>query len=179
VASFVYVDNSNVWIEGMRVSAVKKGLAPDMFAAQDEKIVDYDWKLDFGNLYELAGGEIVGRAVLYGSKPPPNDSLWRAAEHEGFEVIVFERNASNREKKIDTQIAADVISDSYEWMKEERGDEVRLVAGDADYVPVVEKLRERGFPCIVVFWEHASRELKEAATEFISLDDHLDELNRG
>jgi hypothetical protein len=27
MALFVYVDNSNVWIEGMRVSAVRKGLA--------------------------------------------------------------------------------------------------------------------------------------------------------
>lgn len=178
MASFVYVDNSNVWIEGMRVSAVRKGLAPDMWAAQDAKIIDYDWKLDFGRLYEIAGGEIVGRAAMYGSRPPANDSLWRAAEHQGFEVIVFDRNAGNREKKIDTQIAADIISDSYEWMQIERGDEVRLVAGDSDYVPVAEKLRERGLPFVVVFWEHASRELKDAATEFVSLDNHLDALNR-
>jgi uncharacterized LabA/DUF88 family protein len=177
VASFVYVDNSNVWIEGMRVSAVQRGLAPDMWAAQDEKIVDFDWKLDFGKLYEIAGGEIVGRAVLYGSKPPPNDSLWRAAEHQGFEVVVFDRNASNREKKIDTQITTDVVADSYEWMKQGR-DEVRLVAGDADYVPVIEKLQGRGLPCVVVFWEHASRELKEAASEFVSLDAHLEALRR-
>jgi hypothetical protein len=26
MALFVYVDNSNVWIEGMRVSAVRKGV---------------------------------------------------------------------------------------------------------------------------------------------------------
>jgi hypothetical protein len=51
MASFVYADNSNVWIEGMRVSAVARGFAPGMAAAQTEKIVDYDWKLDFGNLY--------------------------------------------------------------------------------------------------------------------------------
>jgi uncharacterized LabA/DUF88 family protein len=91
---------------------------------------------------------------MYGSRSPPNDSLWRAAEAGGFEVIVFERNANNREKKVDTQLAADVIADSYEWMEPGR-DEVRIVAGDADYVPVVEKLRDRGFPCIVVFWGHA------------------------
>lgn len=177
MASFVYVDNSNVWIEGMRVSAVQRGLAPDMATAQTEKIVDYGWKLDFGALYAIAGGEVVGRAVMYGSKPPPNDSLWRAAEHGGFEVIVFERNVSNREKKIDTQLTADVIADSYEWMKEGR-DEVRLVAGDADYVPLIEKLEARGFPCVVVFWEHASRELKESANAFVSLDPHLDDLMR-
>lgn len=88
---------------------------------------------------------------------------------------MFDRNASNREKKIDTQIASDVIEDSYEWMKEGR-DEVRLVAGDADYVPVVEKLQRRGLPCVVVFWEHASRELKDASNEFLSLDMHLEAL---
>ncbi len=175
MASFVYVDNSNVWIEGMRVSAVHQGLAPDIWTAQDEKIVDYGWKLDFGKLYGIAGGAIIGRAVLYGSKPPPNDSLWRAAEGEGFEVIVFDRSASNKEKKVDTQIAADIIADSYEWMQQGR-DEVRLVAGDTDYVPVIEKLQGRGFPCVVVFWAHASRELKEAASEFIPLDDRLEAL---
>jgi uncharacterized LabA/DUF88 family protein len=84
---------------------------------------------------------------------------------------------SNREKKIDTQLAADVIADSYEWMEPGR-DEIRIVAGDSDYVPVVEKLRDRGFPCFVVFWDHASRELKDAATEFVPLDPHLADLRR-
>jgi hypothetical protein len=177
MASFLYVDNSNVWIEGMHVSAVQRGMAPDIWTAQDEKITDGEWRLDFGKLYEVAGGDVVGRAVMYGSKPPPNDSLWLAAEREGFEVVVFDRNASNREKKVDTQLAADVITDSYEWMQEGR-DDVRLVAGDADYVPVMEKLQERGFPCILVFWDHASRELKDAASEFICLDPRLDELRR-
>ena len=177
MASYLYVDNSNVWIEGMHVSAVRRGLAPDIWSAQDEKITDGDWRLDFGKLYAIAGGDPVGRAVMYGSKPPPNDSLWQAAEREGFEVVVFERNASNREKKVDTRLAADVISDSYEWMEPGR-DEVRIVAGDSDYVPVIEKVRARGFHCLVVFWEHAARELKEAASDFVCLDPLLDELRR-
>jgi uncharacterized LabA/DUF88 family protein len=177
MASFVYVDNSNVWIEGMRVSAVQNGLAPDIWTAQDEKILDTGWRFDFGKLYTIAAGDVVGRAVLYGSKPPPNDSLWRAAEHHGFEVVVHDRNAGNKEKKIDTQLTADVITDSFQWMKEGR-DQVRLVAGDSDYVPVIETLQERGFPCVVVFWDHASRELKDAAHQFVSLDGHLEDLRR-
>jgi NYN domain len=161
----------------MHVSAVRNGFAPDIWSAQDEKITGGGWRLDFGKLYAIAGGQTVGRAVMYGSRPPPNDSLWEAAEREGFEVVVFDRNASNREKKVDTQLAADVISDSYEWMEQSR-DEVRIVAGDADYVPVIEKVRARGFPCIVVFWDHAARELKETASEFVCLDDYLDDLRR-
>lgn len=175
MANFVYVDNSNVWIEGMRVSAVKNGLAPDIWTANAEKIVDYGWRLDFGRLYDFAGGDADGRAVLYGSKPPPNDSMWKAAEHKGFEVVVFERSTSNREKKVDTQMAADIVSDSYERMKPDE-DEITVVAGDSDYVPVVEKLRQRGFSCSVVFWEQAARELKESASKFISLDPYLEDL---
>ena len=67
VATFLYVDNSNVWIEGMHVSAVARGLAPEIWTAQDQKICDYSWKIDFGRLYEFAGGQAseVARAVLF------------------------------------------------------------------------------------------------------------------
>lgn len=176
--NFLYVDNSNVWIEGMHVAAVAAGTAPDIWTAQDGKITA-PWSYDFGRLLYFAGGEKddVGRAVLYGSRPPKNDSLWASAQRQGFEVIVYDRNAANREKKIDTQITADVIEDSYELMKPER-DEITLVAGDKDYVPAVEKLRKRGFTVHVVFWAHAARELKGAASKFIELDPYLEHLRR-
>jgi hypothetical protein len=60
-------------------------MAPDIWTAQKEKISDYGWKLDFGRLYEFAGGQAseVGRAVLFGSRPPPNDTLWEAARAKG------------------------------------------------------------------------------------------------
>lgn len=177
MSNFLYVDNSNVWIEGMHVSAVKTGKAPDMQTALEKGICDYDWKIDFGKLYEFAGGQCsdVGRAVLYGSRPPANDSLWAIARRKGFEVVVHDRNAANREKKIDTSIVTDMMADSYELMKPGI-DEVTLVAGDKDYVPTIDNLRRRNFNLYVVFWERAARELKEAATTFISLDRYLDHL---
>jgi len=99
MANFLYVDNSNVWIEGMRVCAVEKGIALDIWTAQ-QKDISAKWSIDFGRLFEFAGGETsVGRATLYGSKPPRNDSLWKAAEKNGFKVIVFDRNIANKEKK--------------------------------------------------------------------------------
>jgi hypothetical protein len=81
MANFLYVDNSNVWIEGMHASAVAKGVAPDIWTAMEHRICDYDWKLDFGRLYEFAGGAAsdVGRAVLYGSSPD------YSVRHEGAE----------------------------------------------------------------------------------------------
>lgn len=180
MANFVYVDNSNIWIEGTHVSAVVKGLAPNIGAAQTRKISDLEWKLDFAKLYEFVAGDRsqVGRAILFGSTPPANEGLWAEARRGGFEVMVFDRNTRNREKKVDTSIATAMLSDSYEVMTA-GVDEVTLVAGDADYVPTVEHLRSRGFDVYVAFWDHAARELRDVCTGFISLNDYLEHLRFG
>lgn len=179
MANLLYVDNSNVWIEGMHVAAARNGHAPDVWSAVQNRICDYNWQLDFGKLFEFAGGTRadVKRAALFGSRPPKNDSLWTAAERNGFEVIVYDRNVAKREKKIDTDIVATMIEDSYERFTVGE-DEITLVAGDSDYVPAIEKLKRRDIPVHVVFWAHASRELKEVATKFINLDPYLDHLSR-
>ena len=175
MANFCYVDNSNVWIEGMHVAAVESGMAPDIWAACDQRLTDSSWKIDFGRLFEFAAGGDVGRAVLFGSRPPKNDSLWAIAERKGFEVIVHDRNAANKEKKIDTQISTEMIEDSFTKMSQ--GDTITLVSGDTDYVPPIQKLLARGFKVEVCFWDHASREIKECATRFISLNPYLQHLN--
>lgn len=177
MASFVYVDNSNVWIEGQHVRAVEEGLAPNIWEALTKDICA-KWSMDFGRLLVFAGGPKVGigRAVLYGSRPPPNDSLWKAAEAHGFEVVVHDRNVAGKEKKVDTNVVADVITDSYEKMTPGT-DEIVLVAGDGDYVPAVEKLIDRGFEVHLVFWNHASGELKKACTSFTSLNPQLAHLS--
>jgi len=38
VANLPYVDNSNVWIEGMHIAAAKNGRAPNVWAAVQQKI---------------------------------------------------------------------------------------------------------------------------------------------
>ena len=179
MANLLYVDNSNVWIEGMHVAAAAAGHAPDVWSAVQNKICNYDWKLDFGKLFDFAGGDraAVKKAALFGSRPPKNDSVWLAAERKGFEVIVYDRNVANHEKKIDTDIVATMMEDSYEILKIGE-DEMTLVSGDADYVPAIEKLKRRGIPVHVVFWNHASRELKDIATKFVSLDQYLNHLSR-
>lgn len=176
---FVYVDNSNVWIEGRRASAIKKGLARNAAEANDKDIQDPTWTYDFGRLYELAcpEGSKVGRSKMWGSRPPANDSLWELAREKGFEVEIFDRSAGGREKKVDTGIVRTMLDDSYQYMQAGRGDVAVLLAGDGDYVPALESLKERGFGTRVVFWEHAtSRELAMEADDFIALDPHLDYL---
>lgn len=163
----------------MHVAAYKNGLAPDVWSAVQNRICDQSWKLDFGKLFEFAGGEKsdVKKATLFGSRPPQNDSVWSAAERRGFQVITYDRNIANHEKKIDTDIVATMIEDSYELLTI-GVDEVTLVAGDSDYVPAIEKLKKRGIPVHVVFWKHASRELKDVASKFIELDPYLLHISR-
>ena len=137
MGNYVYVDNSNLWIEGMHVSAVASGMAPDIGTAQTIRIADHSWRMDYGRLREFAGGrgsEVV-RAVLYVS-PPENDSWWEAARREGFEVVVGARNARNQEKEVDVHLVTDMLFDYFERMT--ATDEITLVSGDGDFEPRLE-----------------------------------------
>jgi len=53
MAKFIYIDNSNVFIEGQRVAAVRKGKALDMVDAQTRGVFHHDYRLDFGKLYRF------------------------------------------------------------------------------------------------------------------------------
>jgi uncharacterized LabA/DUF88 family protein len=173
---FVYVDNSNLWIEGMRVSAVRKGMAKSPQDAMERQILDHDWSYDFGKLYRAVcrAGTQIGRSSLFGSKPPANDSLWEMARRQGFEVTTFDRSYSNQEKEVDVAISTQLMEDSYEHMRVERGDRAVLISGDRDYTPTVKSLAKRGLPTTVVFWDHATaRALKEAADDYFFFLDPL------
>lgn len=175
MAEWIYVDNSNVFIEGMRVSAVKKGMAHDVQDAMESNTVDFEYRIDFFKLYRFVAGEDksnVARAVIFGSGPLENEKVRAVIEQAGFEVKTHGRNLSNREKKVDTDIVTEMVRDAYRNAKE--GDTFNLVAGDKDYVPPVKRLVSDGIKVDVVFWNHVARELKDACSNFISLNEHLE-----
>lgn len=172
MAELVYVDNSNVFIEGKRVKAVESGLAMNIYDAMNNRILDNSYKIDFGRLHHFIAGDDqtnIKRCMLFGSRPPPNDSLWTIARNAGFEVVVEDRNVKNKEKKIDTGIVAAMTKDAY-TVTDKKMDTITLVAGDTDFVPSVRMLVEDGFNVEVVFWDHASGELKGCCSKFISLN---------
>jgi uncharacterized LabA/DUF88 family protein len=176
---YVYVDNSNIWIEGQRIQAVRQGLAPDIRTAVRNRVLAR-WTYDFGRLYELACpvGEQIGRSILYGSRPPANDSIWRRARDAEFQVEVFDRSIhTHKEKQVDIALSTTMMEDSYTHMKAGNGDIAVLVAGDGDFLPTIRSLQNRGIGIRVVSWAHAvSRELRDTANEFVELDPHFDHL---
>ncbi len=178
MSDFIYVDNSNLYIEGKRVSAVVRGLAMNIYDAMNNRILDQEYTISFGRLHEFVAGtdqSQIARAVLFGSRPPPNDSIWTRAKEAGFELILEDRNIANKEKKIDTGIVAAMTRDAYKRADPEK-DVMVLVAGDGDFVPAVRQLIEDGYKVHVVFWDHCAKELREAASGFTSLNSHLEYL---
>lgn len=54
-----------------------------------------------------------------------------------------------------------------------------VAAGDADYVPAIERAKGKGWEVEVWFWSHAAAQLKKAASRFCELDPHFDFLRLG
>jgi uncharacterized LabA/DUF88 family protein len=168
----LYLDNSNVFIEGQRVYAARKGGGKAL-----SKDLDKAYRLDFGKLIEITCGfdSDLGKLMFYGSEPPPTDSVWHAAKEHGFQNKIFQRSKHNKEKMVDTQLTVDLMKDIYTEL-DPATDRLIIVAGDADYVPAILAARERGFYVKVAFWQHASGAIKKAASEFLPLNGHLNDL---
>lgn len=54
-----------------------------------------------------------------------------------------------------------------------------VAAGDADYVPAVERAKSKGWSVEVWFWSNAALELEKAASRYCPLDERLNFLRRG
>lgn len=92
---------------------------------------------------------------------------------------MFDRNAAHKEKQVDTSLATLMVEDCYKYMRPGRHDMAVLVAGDGDFVPPVRSVQGRGLKVRVAFWRHGtSRELREAADDFLELDPYFDRLTR-
>jgi len=143
--------------------------------AMNNGVVDNAWQIDYGKLYEfLCGDDAV--AQLWGT-PPPGDSFWQMVGRKGFKTTVFHRNVANKEKKVDVAIAHRMTKDAYTLIDKGK-DELLLVGGDSDFVPVIEDLKSEGFNVEVAFWDHGAKELREAASKFISLNQSHKHLSR-
>ncbi|MGC1495413.1 MAG: NYN domain-containing protein [Sulfitobacter sp.] len=175
MGEYVYVDYSNLFIEGQRVSAVLNRQVGSITDAMATRTIDYNYRIDIDQLYHFLAGvrpKDIQRAVLFGSETPDNQWLWALAQKAEFETITHFRNAANKEKRVDASLITELLRDAYK-----RGttkDVFRLVAGDGDYIPAVQRLVDDGYNVEVLFWDHASHGLVKACTNFTSLTNRLD-----
>lgn len=109
----------------------------------------------------------------------PSDSFLKLVEDKGFSERTFQRGVDGRERKVDVAIATQITKDVYSGGIDKENGIIILISGDKDFVPMVETVTSEGYTVHIVFWNHAARELKEAATYFINLDPVLDRIKNG
>jgi uncharacterized LabA/DUF88 family protein len=175
--SYIYVDNSNLFVQGRYKAAVEQGLASSITEAQRLNIQDSSWQINYSRLYQLLCGtsdDENAACRLWGSSPP-GEWFWKMIQSFGFECNIVPRSIAGREKKVDVSIATAIIADSFTII-DQTDSEITLVTGDIDFVPVVEILVSRGFNVCVAFWGEAGNELRETASSFFNLDPFFDYL---
>lgn len=165
----IFVDNTNVFEEGKRASAIRLG--------KSAKHRDHEFAIDYGSLVLIVmdGGGVAAMPKMYGSEPPPSDSVWKRIRDEGYDLKVFKRNFRGKEKGLDMEMGLSVMDLIFEAKaKGEPPGTICLVAGDADYLPVLERIRQHGWKSEVWYWDNAAQVLKESADRFESLNAHID-----
>ncbi len=156
----LFIDNSNVFIEGQRV-------ARETFHYDDPLVLRF--RINYGGLLEfIRKGRKLEEAVLVGSRPPPNDALWNRLKTLGIEPRIFDRSIyTGKEKRVDAEMT-NAIRDTLEDNREPGT--IALVAGDQDYVPTLERCRRKKWAIELYFWEQAAAALKQLSeVSFIDL----------
>ena len=172
----IFVDDSNIWIEAKKLHAKKFNTF-----SEDPRV-----RIDMGKLADvLANGRPVQEGILYGSEPPPIDTVWKKIEERaGWKVKSKRRDMiTGKEKQIDTNLVADVTATAIRTPIHERT-AIVLVTGDANVLPAVEKvLEEKQWNVEVYMWKDAlSKQIIYYGAEHhrrvkvIPLDSYLDHL---
>jgi hypothetical protein len=143
-----FVDDSNIWIEAQKFAASGNSHMPKLAdSEQDPRL-----RIDVGKLIDaLRGRRVQGYSFLYGSRPPPNDSVWAAFQRSKFETKIYDR-ANGKEKEVDNSMVADLSSaaTTLSVKAEFLEDFARLkaktvfvaVTGDRDVLPAIMKVLE-------------------------------------
>lgn len=94
--------------------------------------------------------------TLYGSEPPPIDTVWEKAQQNGWNVNCKSRSSiTGKEKQVDTQLAVDITKTALKTPIEKQGS-IIIVTGDADVIPALDEvLEEESWNVEVYMWHHA------------------------
>ncbi|MCW0219349.1 MAG: NYN domain-containing protein [Prosthecobacter sp.] len=156
----VVVDNSNIFIEGQKYSAKNKGVVISHLPGRDPQ--DPSWRIDFGALLrEVASGRAVAAAILVGSRPPQNDSVWDMAKNAGFTVTVHDRGSTGGEKAVDTELVAqgtEIICTAGEPM------DLAILSGDRDFLPLVTMAQKHGWSVEMWAFKNSFNSVGQMAT---------------
>jgi len=174
-ANFVclYVDNSNIFVEGQRVAS--------KFIGESRS----DFRIYFSNFIQLAlGGRPLQEVVWGGSIPPPKDSVWGYLRSLSINPDLIPR-AGGENETVDHLIQLRMHRHVRKYR--ERPGVIALATGDGKGYHVeegflydVEGFVQDGWGLEVYSWEHSCHgKLKEFAEQhgkFVSLDPYYEQI---
>jgi hypothetical protein len=177
-----FVDDSNIWIEAQKFAASGNKHMPKL----EDSDVDPRLRIDIGNMIAtLCKGREQGPSFLYGSRPPPNDSVWNAFENNfRFKTKIYNRNLHNKEKEVDNSMATDLVSQATElhvgakydaMIKHKKKKTIFVViTGDRDMLPSIKKVLECDIRVELWGWRKGiAKEYYNDGSGLLSVD-HLD-----
>ena len=116
--------------------------------------------IDFGCLLTVIQRKrkLGSNPVIVGSRPPPNDSVWKKIEDQGYEAKLYDRETfqgddnktHTKEKRVDTEIAVSMVIDTLINIK--NPGILILVSGDGDFEPALKPIMEAGWIIEIRFW---------------------------
>ena len=151
---FIYVDDSNMWIEAKKLAANKFNLK----CKEDPRL-----RLDIGKVADVvANNRKVAWGTLYGSEPPERDSVWQKIRERGWKVITTKRSTfTGKEKQVDHQMVADITALVSGCIAKGK---IVIVSGDADMIPAISKSLHMNWSIEIWMWENGvSNSLKQLA----------------
>ncbi|RIA90968.1 NYN domain-containing protein [Glomus cerebriforme] len=160
---YVFIDHSNVFIQGKKSTSIKK--------ASD---------IDYVKLLEIVlNGRKTGQNPIivgsYGAKDDPRDQFWERLRMNGFTVTLFERKF--KEKSVDARIIVDICKSIFTRSEPAT---IILIAGDRDYECSLSEARNLGWDVEIWFWRKGFAQiLKNMATKFriLKFNDVIDHVS--
>ena len=150
---WIFADNSNMWIEAMKHAGKKfEG------CEKDPRV-----RIDVGRLMRAVAGEReVKKATMYGSEPPPNDSVWNKMRERKWCVEIKERSAvTGKEKEVDSQLVADVTELACTTPLALQGT-IIILSGDRDMCPAIKSVLKESsrWKAEMYMWKNAHTLIK-------------------
>ncbi|KAJ4292886.1 hypothetical protein N0V88_005546 [Collariella sp. IMI 366227] len=183
---FIHIDNSNLWIQGQRTYAERKKL---------DVSSDPTWRFDVGRLRQVllanSGLKADKKSFnvyvnLYGSTPPPVDTVWEAIASHNVKVCTFERSSwTKREKQVDAELIAESVAQAANAYHSQIPTVFIIVSGDRDVRSAVSRIT-RKYGCHVHMWSwqnclakvytRPDNEIDPSLFDVHLLDEYLDEV---
>lgn len=160
----VFIDDSNIFIEGQRTA--KRRSPGDPAAAAR-------FRIDFGRFLEwVAEGRELASVYLVGSRPPEVDTFWKVLPGKGIQPKIFDRQGG-RKKGVDHDLVAEMVETSV--LKDKTDAVIVLIAGDGDYRSTLDRLNTRGWQLEAYFWTSGCSPLIRNTPWYINLDAHFNQ----